>query len=726
MEMLGADLFSPPYHVPGNGVASLMVFLEAQRLKLLPIERPAMRPFAGTPNRIDDPLLGAADTTYIRVAPSGFDDPLGDSLAGEGRRPSARAISNTLFSASLPIVSENKTGSANTDNNKSKIDKTSIKEQPLSTFAALLLAFVQHDMSNEAPLAFARMQGTGADARFNIEVPRGDLQLDAEGHGGRLLPFTRAPALVGPSLSGAASRERVRNGRNSVSHLLDLETLYGKPRDLQRAALFSVFQPSKVRSRESSAADDNDDDDKEVLDACGSLRLESGGSTNEPMLPLSTKATGMVGGNSFGGATNGVESNEQALLYQAGDERANLAPGLILLHTLFAREHNRIHTILAAAERSKRKNGQVEKVKEEEEEAMMNAEGLTVSSNGIPLLTNATKDTPEAVSVRRCSHLFARVSAVMRAQVQSIVWNELLPALVGPSVFAALPPYSGFNASVDPSVSVEFAAATAATWHSMLRDEVHALTPAFSSRRSRGVFAGKFSLRDSFFSPMRSLRGGLDPLVRGAWAQRAQSVGLRYCDSVRLSFLGDDSSGSGRKAEEADMEYSGGGGGSGGSTNYGLDLAALDIQRGRDLGLPSYMGLRRALGLEDKSIESLPGGDRIVSVYNGNSTEVDLIVALLLEPHLPGGAIGETTAALFVEQLLRTRSGDRFWLGHATMDRNPSLLRDLATVGVDVPLSSVRLADLIARNTGVDVVDNNDDGVVYARVIDVKKVRKTN
>ena len=31
----------------------------------------------------------------------------------------------------------------------------------------------------------------------------------------------------------------------------------------------------------------------------------------------------------------------------------------------------------------------------------------------------------------------------------------------------------------------------------------------------------------------------------------------------------------------------------GGSTNYGLDLAALDVL----LGLPSYMGLRRALAL---------------------------------------------------------------------------------------------------------------------------------
>jgi hypothetical protein len=703
MEVLGANLFASPYHVPGNGVSSLIVFLEAQRLKLLPTERPAMRPFAGTPNRKDDPLLGAADTTFIRVAPAGFDDAFGESLAGEGRRPSARAISNVLFSSSTPkissSVSEDITSTSDKNNSNSKT-----LERPLSTFAALFLAFVQHDMSNEAPLAFARMQGTGADARFNIEVPRGDLQLDAEGHGGQVLPFTRAPALVGPSWSGAASRERVRNGRNSVSHLLDLETLYGKPRDLQRAALFSVFQPSKVNSN---------DESKEILDACGSLRLESGGSTNEPMLPLSTKATGMVGGTSFGGAINGIDSNDQALLYQAGDERANLAPGLIMLHTLFAREHNRVHSILAANEKDKENDGAI---KNDEDLMMkMNIDALPVESED-SLIKNASFQTPEAIAVRRCSRMFARVSSVMRAQIQAILWNELLPALVGPFIFATLPPFAGFNASVDPSVSVEFASAVAATWHSMLRDEVQALTPTFSSRRTRGVFAGKFSLRDSFFTPMRSLRGGLDPLVRGAWAQRAQSVGLRYCDSVRLSFLGDDSSGSGKKKEEADMEY---GGSSGGSTNYGLDLAALDVQRGRDLGLPSYSSLRQALGLANKNIESLPGGDRILQIYNGNNSEVDLIVALLLEPHVPGGAIGETTAALLVEQLLRTRSGDRFWLGEATMENNPSLIRDLIAVGVDMPLTSLRMADLISKNTAVDI-EGKEIELFYARPADVQ------
>ena len=285
----------------------------------------------------------------------------------------------------------------------------------------------------------------------------------------------------------------------------------------------------------------------------------------------------------------------------------------------------------------------------------------------------------------RCARLFARTSAVVRAQLQAIVWHELLPALVGPARIAALPAYKGFDADADPSVSAEFAAASAFTWHAMLSDEVLALTPSFAARPAAGerAFAGRFQLRDAFFAPARALGGGLDPLLRGAWAQRAQPVGLRYCDSVRLSFLGDGSSG--------------GGGGGGG---FGLDLAALDIQRGRDLGVPSYIALRSALGLAPAPADHLA---RLAAPYGGNASDIDLLVGALAEPHVAGGAVGETTAAVLTEQLLRTRNGDRFWLGDARAETHPQLSRDLVAAGVSSGgrADGATLGALIARNSGV-------------------------
>ncbi|KAJ7374300.1 hypothetical protein OS493_007386 [Desmophyllum pertusum] len=75
---------------------------------------------------------------------------------------------------------------------------------------------------------------------------------------------------------------------------------------------------------------------------------------------------------------------------------------------------------------------------------------------------------------------------------------------------------------------------------------------------------GHLPLRDAYFSPERvSREGGIDPLLRGAVKQAAQEIDLKMVDDMRNVLFP-----AGREV--------------------GLDLASMNIQRGRDHGLPDY------------------------------------------------------------------------------------------------------------------------------------------
>ena len=97
-----------------------------------------------------------------------------------------------------------------------------------------------------------------------------------------------------------------------------------------------------------------------------------------------------------------------------------------------------------------------------------------------------------------------------------------------------------------------------------------------------------------------------------------------------------------------------------------LDLGALNIQRGRDHGLPSYATWRKYCGFgethswEDLAMDISDSGVRLklAAVY-GNPKNVDVWVGGLLEDSVPGGKVGRTVRCLLVEQFKRTRDGDR-------------------------------------------------------------------
>ena len=95
----------------------------------------------------------------------------------------------------------------------------------------------------------------------------------------------------------------------------------------------------------------------------------------------------------------------------------------------------------------------------------------------------------------------------------------------------------------------------------------------------------------------------------------------------------------------------------------GLDMCAIDIQRGRGQGLPDYNSLRSAIGLNKISnwSEILPINSDIMNDLTQVYPDIDNsdpIMGMYAEKHLPGGVLGETMHALLSDQYQRLRDGD--------------------------------------------------------------------
>ncbi len=225
---------------------------------------------------------------------------------------------------------------------------------------------------------------------------------------------------------------------------------------------------------------------------------------------------------------------------------------------------------------------------------------------------------------------FAR--ALVAAEMQAITYREFLPVLLGSH---ALPPYPGYRPDVNPSIANEFATAGYRVGHTMLSPQLLRVQADGSTHP-----AGNLALAQAFFNPQELSSIGIDPYLRGLSQQLAQEVDPFVIDAVRNFLFGPPGAG-------------------------GLDLASLNMQRGRDHGLPSYndirdgLGRRRALAFDEISSD---GGirARLARAYS-SVDDVDAWLGFLCEDHAPGAMVGPTLRTLLGDQFRRLRDGDRFW-----------------------------------------------------------------
>lgn len=221
---------------------------------------------------------------------------------------------------------------------------------------------------------------------------------------------------------------------------------------------------------------------------------------------------------------------------------------------------------------------------------------------------------------------------IVGAELQAITYREFLPVFLGPN---ALPPYDGYKPGVDAGISNEFATAAYRVGHSMLSSQLLRL-----NADGNEIAAGNLSLANSFFNPQLIIDDGIDPVLRGLSAQECQRVDAYMIDEVRNFLFGPPGSG-------------------------GFDLASLNIQRGRDHGLPSLNQMRRDLGLPayasfDEVTSDATVAANLASVY-ASVEDIDLWVGGLAEDHVAGAMVGETWLTIIRDQFVRMRDGDRFF-----------------------------------------------------------------
>ena len=304
-----------------------------------------------------------------------------------------------------------------------------------------------------------------------------------------------------------------------------------------------------------------------------------------------------------------IVDGPQGPAFAAGDVRAQENPDLTALQVLFVREHNY----------------QVDRLQEEH---------------------------PRWSGDR----LYETAKAITTAEMVNITYSEFLPHLLGED---AIERYRGYDPTVDPRITEEFAGAAYRFGHSIVSDEISAIS-------NLGEFTSEQTLAESFFEPPETFAAtGADGLLRHLSGDLANPLDAQIVDGLR-NFLFDPPD--------------------------GMDLAAINIQRGHDLGLGTLNQTREALGLAPyTSFDQLSSDPETAAAFEkayGSIDAVDLWAGGLAEDHTEGAVIGPTFGRIIGDQFTALRDGDRYYFENQKFDRET--MREI---------ESTTLSDLILRDT---------------------------
>ena len=258
--------------------------------------------------------------------------------------------------------------------------------------------------------------------------------------------------------------------------------------------------------------------------------------------------------------------------------------------------------------------------------------------------------------------LYQRARALVIAEEQIITYKEWVPKVVGAG---AIPAYTGFKDNIDATIRIEFAAAAMRFGHSIV-------SGAQDRVDEQGNITESVTLGQAFFlTPAQYERnGGADGFLRKLASDISNKLDVHIIEDLR-NLLNDPPA--------------------------AMDLAATNIQRGRDLGLPSLNQMRQILGLfAYTSFEQITIDATVVAGLKAaytNINDIDLWIGGLAEDPVNGAMVGPTFRAIMIDQFIKIRDGDALWWENKLWSPEDLLW-----------LQGVTLSDMILRNTSTQAM----------------------
>ena len=301
-----------------------------------------------------------------------------------------------------------------------------------------------------------------------------------------------------------------------------------------------------------------------------------------------------------------------------GDIRASEMAGLATMHTLFLREHNRVCELLWDLPVKWFELGEKGCVRDECDEL-----------------------------------IYQNARRIVNAEWQNIIHSEFLPIVLGHSTMNKYSLYlhptvpSSFIRTTNPNILSSFSTAAYRFGHTLIQGVIQ-------KRNMDSTQNKTYSLSDTFFKTVEYVGDGADQIISGMIQQPIQSRDRFISSEVSQKLFKEDKV-------------------------FGKDLIALNIQRGRDHGIPSYSEFYKLLGpIDDPNRNmndwtqrprsfSVDNWNRFKSVYK-HPQDIELFPGGIMEEKTPNeGLLGTVFKEIVAQQFQRLKNGDRFFFTHGGM-----------------------------------------------------------